>query len=390
MVLILTCPGTQYFQKVNYSLEVMPDGNYKLIFKVREYTRAYLNFAAHYSNQYGPGVITNLTLRNYMISETRALISLNIAEDPNLYIDINKYFGQKQRLMKRTFFEWDHYRNYFYRDGIDLGCYRLTSIKAGIGGKYSLSTNHQIGADGFFEKQSIIPGENLKNYFQTQSFKEYAFRGFGYKLYYHINSTDKKFFPESGLKFDLWYKYFFNPDITYRIDDSERQQVNDIVLFREDSRDFSMIYMNFEKYFTLVNRVTFNFGATAGLSSDASTGMGNFVVGGVHSDRKPHYIPFAGKRFAEQIAPGFGLIKAGFDIEIFPDIYISAMGNMAMISSSDDELIDDLISGSPDFHQKGICAGIQANTLLGPVSIMAGKNNIDHGLNWYINIGYPF
>ena len=382
--------GTQYFKKVTYSIVDLNDDNFKLVFKVIESTRAFLNIAAHYDNQYGPGIITNLTLRNYLAPASRAVVSLNIAENPGARIDINKYVGKNQQFMDNIFFNWNQDENIFYSDGRNVGSYTLNNLTAGVGGKYSISVNQQIGMLGFYEIHKTIPLDNLKNFYRAASFDSYSYKGLAYKLYYNINTTDDNFFPRKGVKFDLCYKYNFNPEVSYNINDADKIIMSEIALFREEQDDFYMSYLNFEIYKPLFQKFTFNAKVSAGISSDPSSGIGNFMIGGYHSDQRFGYVSFMGMQYSEAVVPNFGLVRVGLDFEIFPKVYLTTKANISFFTQSKDDLIDFIKCSSFDSYLKGYSFGLRANTLLGPVNIMYGDNDFDGEVLWYISVGYPF
>ncbi|PLX15618.1 MAG: hypothetical protein C0597_08650 [Marinilabiliales bacterium] len=381
--------GTQYFRKVTYTLEKLPDDTYRLFFKVKESTRAFLNIAAHYDNQYGPGIITNLTLRNYLTTESRATVTLNIAENPGARIDVNKYWGKYQRIMDNYFFNWSQNENSFFENSVEVGTYKFIYLNAGIGSKYSFTRNQQIGAIGFYEINKIFPNDNLKNYFQTQSFNSYGYKGFAYKFYYNINNTDDNFFPTEGFKLDVCYKYNFKPDVSYSINDADRLIVNDS--FKDEIGDFYSANFNLDLYTNIRDFLIFNFGGSAGITSDESAILSSYVIGGFDDHgRRINYVPFAGMSAAEAIVPNYGLLKASMDIQVLPRLYITSRANIGFYTQSKDDMIDYIKYSPLKSYLKGFWAGIRVNTIIGPVNIMYSDNDFDGEIKWYVNVGYPF
>jgi len=383
--------GTQYFSKVTYSFELIDnEASHRLIFNVKERTRAFLNFAAHYDNQYGPGLITNLTLRNYLAPASRATATLNIAENPGFRLDINKYLGKNQRIMGDVFINWNQNKNSLYDEGMNVGSYRLNYFNAGVGAKYSVSINQQIGVLGYYEISKTKPNDNIRNFYQVPSFEDYGYKGFAYKLYYNVNTTDDNFFPERGVKLDVGYKYNFEPEINYSGNESDKAVLNDMGFFSTNQDNFYTAYLNFDLYKNLYNRVTFNAGLSGGISSDESMILSNYVLGGYHWDRRYNYVPFTGLSFAEFVAPNFGLLKVGVDIEVISRIYLTASANMGFYTQSMGDYLEFIQSSSLNSYMKGYCVGVRGNTFVGPITVMYGDNDYDDKIRWYISIGYPF
>ena len=383
--------GTQYFKKVTYSLEKLDDHNYRLWFNVKESTRAFLNFAVHYDNQFGPGIITNLTLRNYLAPSSRATVSLNIAENPGLKIDINKYIGKNERIMSNYFVNWSQNKNSLYENTLDVGTYSFSNLSMGLGGKYSLSVNQQIGILGFYEINKVYPKENIRNYYQVPSFNSYGYKGLAYKIYYNINTTDDKFFPSRGVKLDVCYKYSFEPKIEYDINSEDKVIVDDIDYFDNELGDFYTANASMDIYANLFKKVIFSFGGSVGISSNESAILSNYVIGGFDNNiSRFNYVPFVGMDLSEAIVPNYGLLKTGIDIHIIPNIYLSSRANIAFFTESKDDMINYIENSSLKSYYTGYSFGVRANTIFGPVNVMYSDNDFDGKIRWYVSVGYPF
>lgn len=383
--------GTQYFKKVTYSLEELSDNKYRLFFNVKESTRAFLNFAINYDNQYGPGLITNLTLRNWLAPASRAIVTLNIAENPGLKIDINKYLGKNERIMDNYFVNWNQNKNSLYENSLDVGSYSFSNLEFGTGGKYSISVNQQIGILGFYEINRIYPKENIRNYYQVPSFESYGYKGFAYKLYYQLNTTDDNFFPTRGIKLNAFYKYNFDPRVDFDINTSDKEILNDINYFDNDLDDFYSAHLNLDIYANISKKMIFSIGGSIGISSNESAILSNYVVGGFdNGNSRINYVPFVGMNMSELIIPNYGLIKAGIDIKLFSDIYLTSRANMAFFPESKDDMLDYVKNSSLKSYYKGYSLGIRANTIIGPVNVMYSDNDFDGKIRWYVSVGFPF
>jgi len=383
--------GTQYFKKVTYKLKKLDGENYRLYFNVKESTRAFLNLAAHYSNQVGPGIITNLTLRNYLTTETRATVTLNIAENPALKIDYNKYWGRNQRIMDNYFLDWYQNEFSFYDNNIDVGAFKMRHFSAGVGIKYTIAVNQQIGALGMYEFQEFAPMDNLKKYFGTNSFDRYVHMGLAYKFYYNVNTTDDKFFPSKGFKLDICYKHNLETDIDYEINDADKALMSNYTLFTENQKEFYMAYTNLEMYLSVFRTLTLSVRASTGISSETSSGIGNYFVGGNYYDyEKFGYVPFVGMNNAEAIVSNYALLAGGIDIQIVPRLYLSSRANIGYITPSKDEMLDYIAESSFKSYLKGYSVGLRANTIIGPINVMYSDNDFDGKVRWYVSVGYPF
>jgi len=86
----------------------------------------------------------------------------------------------------------------------------------------------------------------------------------------------------------------------------------------------------------------------------------------------------------------YGLLKTGVDIEILPNIFATLRANIGFYTNSKDDFIDFIKTSPLKSYMKGYCAGIRANTVLGPVNIMYGDNDYDGDIRWYVSVGFPF
>lgn len=383
--------GTQYFKKVTYTLEQLEDNKYRLYFKVKERTRAFLNLALHYDNQYGPGVITNLTLRNWLAPASRATVSLNIAENPGLKIDVNKYLGKYERIMDNYFLEWNQNKNSLFEEGVDIGTFSYSSLAVGVGGKYSYTRNQQIGAKGYYEYNKIYLHDNLKNYYGVPSFDNYGYRGFAYKLFYNLNNVDDNFFPTRGVRFGICYSYNFKPKLEFNINDVDKEILGGNTEFSENLSKFYTAQVNLEMYASPFKQLRIGLGSSVGISSD-NTAILNYYSFGGNDDRArmQRVVPFAGLNKSELIVPNYALLKVSFDFEIFTRVFITSRANIGFFTLSMDDMIDYVRNSSLKSYLKGYSIGLRANTPIGPVNVLYADNDFDGKQRWYVSVGFPF
>lgn len=378
--------GTYYFKKVTYRLIKKADDSYKVIFKLKEKTRAFLGVAPHYDNKIGTGVVANLTLRNYLIPSSHVVASFNIAENPAFRFDLNKYFGKKQRFIVHTFFNWNKNELPFYVNSFDMGQYDRTYLDVGVGFKRSLSLNQQIGIKALYEYDRFSPFENLKNYLSEPDLNYYGITGYAIAGNYKVDKTDDLYFPHKGMKVDIEYKYSFNQEANY---DNNGVTVDEAI-FPLEVEDYHVGYFNIDWYFNPLKPVVLNLGATLGASSSEQNMSSLFMVGGSHLDSRYAFIPFAGLSFGETMAQNVAIISSGIDIEVFPNLYISVNANMGIDSDTADGIVDYIKDASLKSYMKGVSGGLKFDSVIGPIQLMVADNDFDNSVRWYFSLGYPF
>ncbi len=378
--------GTQYFSKVTYSLQKGDDA-YTIVFDAKEKTRAFLNLAPFYNNERGVGLITNLTLQNYAIESSHLVFTLNIAENPGLRFELTKLWGKKQRLMNFYYANGNKDELPYSVDGEEWGNYSRIFWDAGVGMKYSFGLNRQIGVKGFYEYHKLQPNNNLTNIFADTSIEYYRSQGFASSAYYHANTTDDLYFPKKGIKYKLRYTYSFNPSVYIKAD-SINLIPDDFVNL--DQSPNSNLYLDFDIYKTLVKRITLNLGVASGVNTNNNNIIGNFLLGGMHSDKRVYFQTFAGFNFGELVTNNFAKAHANANIKLYQGLYLSIHSNVGYINDHLDNFITYFSDYSGESFYAGYSAGIKFDSPLGPMQLMVGDNNRDGDVRLYFSVGYPF
>ncbi len=379
--------GTQYFTKVSYNLEQKHDNTYKLVFILKEKTRAFLNFGLRYDNHTGAGAKINLTLRNYLIPASHIILSGNLSESPALHFEINKYWGKKQKLINFYFLNFNNDESPFYDNGFDMGTYDRVSMNGGLGLKYSINLNKQIGIKGLYEYSKIMPHENLKTYLSAENFNYYKTTAFGYNPYFSLNTTDDLYFPQKGSKLNIQYKYLFNPKVSYsNIDNQTLSNYN----FNPNQDSYSKLYLNYNYYISFFNSLTFNIGSDIGMNSN-DAGLSNYyILGGSYLDNKRSYIPFAGLNFGELVVKNYATLHSEINLKIYTKIFLSFKGNIGFNTESANDMYSFVKNSTLNSYMKGYMGGIKIDSPIGPIQLMIGDNDFDSNTRWYFSIGYPF
>ncbi|MFP4622372.1 MAG: patatin-like phospholipase family protein [Bacteroidales bacterium] len=379
--------GTRYFNSVNYRLEHQTEDIYKLAYVVKESSRAFVKGALHYDNVQGPGVIVNSTFRNYLRPASRINLTMNMAEQPGVKFDINRYFGREHSLMDNYFIHWHRTELPVYYEEEEVGRYTHGRFKGGVGGKYSLNINQQIGVDAFYENSTIYPDNALQSIFPEVNFQNYGFGGFALQGYYRINNQDDQYFPTKGTKMQISLKRVFRPISKYRIDGD---QTLDEQIFNLKLEAFNSLFFDLDHYFKISKPLSVNLGTAAGFVSNGTPITNNYALGGVMYDDKMNYETMAGFQAGERVVPNFLKINGGMDVRIFSRAFLTFDASMTHTSEKVNDVYPSLIDSDWNDYLKGYAVGLRFKTVLGPMVFMIGDNSIDQKPRWYVNLGYTF
>ena len=379
--------GTRYFNRVNYRLEHQTMDIYKLVYVVKESSQAFVKGAFHYDNVQGTGIILNSTFRNYLLPASRINLTLNVAEQPGVKFDVNRYFGKEQQLMDNYFVHWRRTELPVYFEENKVGKYTHGMFKGGVGGKYSLSVNQQIGVDAFYESSTIYPDDALQSIFPEVNFENYGFGGIALHGYYKINNQDDQYFPTKGTKMQVSFKRVFEPISKYSI---EGDQTMDEQIFSLNLQPFNSLYFGLDHYFKVSRRLSLKLGSAAGIVSNGTPVTNNYALGGVMYDEKLNYETMAGFQAGERVVPNFVKVNGGMDIRIFSRAFLTFDASVTHTSEKADNMYSSLINSRWNDYLKGYAVGLRFNSVFGPLVFMIGDNSIDQKARWYLNLGYTF
>jgi NTE family protein len=379
--------GTRYFNSVNYRLKHQKGDIFKLIYVVKESSRAFVKGALHYDNVQGTGIILNSSFRNYLLPASRINLTLNMAEQPGVKFDVNKYFGKEQQLIGNQFIHWYRTELPVYYEEKKVGRYTHGMFKTGLGAKYSINFNQQIGVDAFYESSTIYPDDALQSIFPGANFENYGFGGLALHGYYRLNNQDDQYFPTKGTRMQISFKRVFKPISKYRI---EGDQTLDEQIFNLKLEPFNSFLFNLDHYFRVSKPLSLKFGTAAGIVSNGTPITNNYALGGVMYDDKINYEDMAGFQAGERVVPNFLKVNAGMDLKFLPGVSLTFDASAAHTSEKANEMYSSLMDSKWNDYLKGYAVGLRFNSMFGPLVFMVGDNSIDQKVRWYVNLGYTF
>ncbi len=362
---IMRVYATGYFNDIWYDLHSMPKGVVlKIYCKGKE--EETVSIAAHYDNDYGIGILANLTFKNINKEHKRSTLALdlNIAEAPYLktrfYYNVSQSFKYGADLSVVSL-----YMNQYYNDMIN-NSYSVQDNRLDLYMALmpNLSQQMRIGAVLDF----VHLRDKLINVIDSYS---YDFVTFAY-LNYHLNNEDSPTFASKGWKLNVNGKYVM-PLI--KMNDGSRM------------KNSFVIKADIDMSLAVLKRHSLKFGATIGakLGKNALPLSYQFFVGG-QSNMKyfDNIISFSGMRFTQLYGDHIALAKVSWQYNFYKKLYLIATINAGYISNNYDKWfsIDELSYGC------GLTLGMQ--TMAGPIEISVMGSNRTSDVIGFINVGYWF
>jgi NTE family protein len=375
--------GAQQFEKITYSLQKHTDSSYTLKFNVKEKSKAYFGFAPYYSNQTKIALNCNITLRNFLLPDSRILLSGTFSENLATRFEFNKYIGKNQRLIHYFFAQTFRNNLQYFDAGESLGDFIYVNSSGGAGLKYSFAINRQFGFEGFVRNEKVDTKSNLRNAVPVEDFYSFSSSGLVLGAFYLVNTTDDLYVPTKGKSIELRYEYAHKPNITFNISD-----VSDN--FTEKKESVSLFFADVEWFTSVFSKVTMNAGFSGGVSFKDFDAGNYFLLGSKQADFRRNVQEFDGYYFGEMVTDNYIYAKLGVRMKVYTNLYLKAQTSYGYV----DDFVTELLDNNEDYflheYRLGYSGGFLFNSPLGPIQCLVGSNISDTKFRYYLTIGYPF
>ena len=125
---IRTAYGSRYYKKINYDFITDDSGKTDLRFKVEENALTTVKFGLNYNTLTNLSMILNMTSRDLLFKESRALASVAVSENPRLNLEYFKYLGKHRRF---------GFNSSFFKEVIDYPIYNDFDLSETLRSSYS-------------------------------------------------------------------------------------------------------------------------------------------------------------------------------------------------------------------------------------------------------------
>ncbi|MBC8033067.1 MAG: patatin-like phospholipase family protein [Chitinophagaceae bacterium] len=370
--------GTRYYSKVIYSLIPQTDSTCKILFEVTENPFNYVKLGLHYNKFSGVGVVGNITARNFLIRNSRSLVSINLGESFRVRGEHLQYIGRRKNFAVVLDTELDRFDVPTYDKYRQDGVYKQNYFR--IGGRTQFSTRRQLslGLGSRFEWLHYRPVINSN--FEFRGRNNYVTTFF----YLSHNSLDKAVYPRKGIRLDAEAGLVSGQKTSIRfLEDGQPSDNPDLPTVSEEP--YRRTWLNVEGYTSLSKRTTLLMNLQTGVNFGYSNNvMNEFVVGGLTRMFR-NQVLFSGLVEGTVYTPAVMALQGGVRYQMFPSTYITGRSNILFnnfISKSD-------LYKNPDF-MSGYSLTFSYNFALGPLEISAMYSDQTRKVQSYINLGIPF
>jgi len=353
--------STLYFDNVDYYLRKQDEG-YRLIWKVQEKKPGILGVGAHYDNYFLTGIVLEVLYRNLLFSADRLFAGFNISQNSQIRAGYNLYTGRNNKtfISISTNAENSNLPHYFAIDTLtsENGKIRQGTWNGELSVGHIIGSNSDVRLGGAVEYSKYRFLDGLDQFYGMKNITDHTFRIRGV---YRLNTMDRSYFPEKGVKLNLLTDYVFSaPENYFKISGSYDQMIR------------------FRRFFSI------GIQARGGIITDHPLLYDRFYVGGDQINNRINMADvFGWDPYSLNVSD---FISLGFSVQfnIRKDFYLIGKGNIVNLNNfpgSDTDV-------SNNAYGYGITFGYRS--ILGPVKLSLYTNSSKPGLKWFVNLSYPF
>ena len=365
--------GTQFFNSIVYQLNPLPDGSVELQFDCVEHSANMIRVGLHYDAEYKAALLLNLSLRNFLLNDSKAGLELSIGSNPDFSLSFfhspsfhpegEKLY--KSRLLPDWMFQINGYQfdAYNYSGNQRTTAYTFYNLSSGVQILFSPSINSAIGA-GISGDYSAI-----KTRVGNEAEEDHADHlNMSCRLFYERDTYNEDYFPTKGYKYHLEgsYNKGLSKDVHY-------------------SDGFFGIMFRSNFAITPVDRWTLYTGVDAG-----SVFGGDILpqyqmrLGGIPDKRLYHQINFVGMYFLQQYDKNAWVAHLNNQTRLWNNVYVTLRANLGKTGNNPADLLS-----LRDF-KIGYGISVQYNSVVSPLGFTLSSSNVTKSLLASIHLGFWF
>jgi NTE family protein len=355
--------GTRYYSRVVYALEPQPDSTCKIVFDVTENPLSFAKIGLHYNKFSGIAAIINLTTRNFFITNSRSMVTLNVGDALRARVEHLQYIGRRKDFSAVLNSQYDRFDVITYNTYKQDGLYKQQNFSVGIGQRF----------------ESVLYKPKITSAFQFSGNNDF----FTSYLFISHNSLDKTVYPRKGIKINSEFGWVYRqkPDVSFFINGLPAKEDS----LKVSGDPYPRIVFNLDSYTPLSRRTTFEFMVQSGINFNYRQNiMNEFSIGGLTSLFR-NQVTFAGLQEGSLYSPAMAAFQAGLRYELFNNTFLIGKANI---------LFNNFISKSNFFQNPNILSGYALtfgyNFALGPLEFSLMYSDQSKRLGSYVNIGIPF
>jgi len=394
--------GTNIFKKITY--EPVIEGNKRGI-ELTGYERSkhQINGSVHYDDYRGVGLIGNYTGRNIIGRASRFLVSVDIAEQPQIMVQYQQIFGPRKNWWWRFQESSQEFRQNVFIEGDIVDDIRERSSQFDLQVNRNIDPlNSYLGAGVNYQYTDLKPRISPDIDDNVLGLRRYISHSVNAEAHLIFNNLDNVFFPKQGNLVELsvnrsLFHYLNIADLDTSIPNHTGQTNN-----------FTRTSLNIKKRIPIKERITTIIDATVGFTFEDKLKADEFSfyqfgyserfsLGGNHFYPDRNSFSFQGLYENEVLPSQFMMVNIGAQLEVMKNIHFIPHINAASVGFEDfNSFFDDAFSPKGDWENANDTSFIFAagatigyDSLLGPINLGASWTNEIDKVRYFLSVGIP-
>lgn len=353
--------GTGAYAHVNYRLVNGPLYNLELVLK--EKSMSSLNLGFRFDSEEMAAILLNTTLSHRTLRGSRLSLTGRLSKNPYVALDYSLGNTFLRRFNFSYYFKYNDINLYYKGDKTDNITYSYHKGDLSISDIYFKNFKFQLGVRyEYFDYKTFLFSERDRDI----NVKPEGF--FSYYFLAHLETYDKRYYPERGVSLRVGYSFYTDNLVTYN-----------------NGTPFSAIAFNFSTVVPITRRVKFlpSLYGRILVGNDIPYPYLNCMGGEVSGRYVSQQLAFVGIQNLESFDNALVVAKLYFRYRLGRNHYVSLVGNYAKQKQN----FFDILSGT-DIWGGGI--GYSYNSIVGPISTTFCLSDWTKKLGFYFNLGYYF
>ncbi len=367
--------GSRYYRIISYTLEPISKDSANITFTAEENPSTYLKAGLYYTRFRGINVNVNLTSRDFIIPNSRSMVSASIGESTQVEAEHFQYLGRIKNMAFIAGFRLDNQTINTFQDFKLEGSYKQNFSQTFLNFQNSGNNKIAAGIGTAFEyirfRPSIKAAKEIKGRFTD--LKSY--------VYVKYNDVNQIFFPTKGLKLNMELAQVWDQKATL----TQFENGLPVVPSNLNFENYARLLLDACLFRPVNKRFVFLSEFQAGINfTNKSNYLNNFLVGGLSGNYR-NQIRFAGLQEATVNSASVAALQLGVRYNPANNVYITGRVNGLV-----KDFATKLNATSGKDALTGYALTFAYKTPIGPIELSAMYCDQSKKLQSYVLVGIPF
>ena len=367
--------GSRYYSNITYTLEPIAKDTARIIFNAEENPSTYLKAGLYYTRFRGINVNLNLTSRDFIIPNSRSMVSLSLGESIQVEAEHFQYLGRTKSIAFITGFRLDNFELNSFQDFKVDGSYKQNYSKGFLNFQNSGNNKVAAGIGTAFEYLHYSPS--------IHSVSEVKGRFTAIKSYVYLkyNSLNQIFYPTKGVKINTELGQVYNQKSNL----TQFQNGVAIIPSNLNFENYSRFVFDGSLFTSLNSKFAYFSELQAGINfTNQPNELNNFLIGGINGSFR-NQVRFAGLQEATANSSSVVSLQIGLRYNPLNNIYVIGRINGLL---KDFATNNNTTSNSTALS--GYALTFAYKTPIGPLELSAMYSDQSKKLQSYVLFGISF